>query len=558
MVVGSIVLLTGSGVLGADGNFKLSENRKGIVFIKRITPGIGPAVGSGFLVSKDGLVYTNRHVVMSADTTVKGTIILVGVPSAKDPDELDYFRAEIVYVPQVKEDLDFAVLKIAANKEYGEFKPLSLAQEKLGLGDDVAAIGYPHIKDNLPVLTFTKGTVSATKVKLDERSYYQTDAAVNPGSSGGPLLNGKGEVAGIITMKKRDSNKMGYALYLSEFKDAEAKARDVAEKITPEPGPLDPKKLPTPAGITPKEGSWEVVQGNIKEEKESLVLDGNGGQYWVASKEKLPENFQIVIPYQVEFMQGNQNIQSSQLTILRCLCIRFGTSDLKTDILEHKGYMFQYARGFTILWKNDDAVQNPQKKNDEDSHVLVITRQGGTITIAQDGDVILKHEDSKPLATNEKFCIGGYLSRLHLGEVSVLKLDEEKKEEKKDDKKADKDADALQGTWLPSTAELAGKPFPEDVRKSMKLVVKNDEYTVTVGKTTDQGTVKLDPSAKPKEIDIIGTDGPNKGKKFLAIYEIDGDTLRVCYDLSGKNRPTEFKTKEDTQLFLVTYKREKP
>jgi hypothetical protein len=38
----------------------------------------------------------------------------------------------------------------------------------------------------------------------------------------------------------------------------------------------------------------------------------------------------------------------------------------------------------------------------------------------------------------------------------------------------------------------------------------------------------------------------------------DGDTLRVCYDLSGKSRPTEFKTKEGTRLFLVTYKRQNP
>jgi hypothetical protein len=45
---------------------------------------------------------------------------------------------------------------------------------------------------------------------------------------------------------------------------------------------------------------------------------------------------------------------------------------------------------------------------------------------------------------------------------------------------------------------------------------------------------------------------------ILAIYEIDGDTLKVCYDLGGKNRPTEFKTKEGTALFLATYKREKP
>jgi uncharacterized protein (TIGR03067 family) len=117
---------------------------------------------------------------------------------------------------------------------------------------------------------------------------------------------------------------------------------------------------------------------------------------------------------------------------------------------------------------------------------------------------------------------------------------------------------SMDGTWLPSSAEIGGKKFPDEVRKSIKLVIKGDQYTVTVGKLVDKGTVKLNPAAKPKEMDITGTDGPNKGKTFLAIYERDGDTLRVCYDLSGMNRPTEFKTKEDTQLFLATYKREKP
>jgi uncharacterized protein (TIGR03067 family) len=92
----------------------------------------------------------------------------------------------------------------------------------------------------------------------------------------------------------------------------------------------------------------------------------------------------------------------------------------------------------------------------------------------------------------------------------------------------------------------------------MKLVVKGDRYTVTVGKKVDKGTVKLKPSAKPKEMDITGTDGPNKGKTIRAIYERDGDMLRVCYDLGGKKRPTEFKTRRGTQLFLVTYKRRKP
>ena len=122
----------------------------------------------------------------------------------------------------------------------------------------------------------------------------------------------------------------------------------------------------------------------------------------------------------------------------------------------------------------------------------------------------------------------------------------------------DKDGDTIEGTWLPATAELGGKPFPEEVRKSIKLTVKDGKYTVMVGKNPDRGTTKLDPSAKPKAMDITGTEGPNKGKTFLAIYDLDGDTLKVCYDLSGKDRPTEFKTAEGTQLFLVTYKREKP
>ncbi len=121
---------------------------------------------------------------------------------------------------------------------------------------------------------------------------------------------------------------------------------------------------------------------------------------------------------------------------------------------------------------------------------------------------------------------------------------------------ADGKNDTIDGTWLASAAELGGKTFPDEVRKSIKLVMKGDQYTVTVGTNPDRGTCKLDPSAKPKALDITGTDGPNKGKTILAIYERDGDTLRICYDLSGKGRPAEFGTKPGTRLFLVTYKRE--
>jgi uncharacterized protein (TIGR03067 family) len=116
--------------------------------------------------------------------------------------------------------------------------------------------------------------------------------------------------------------------------------------------------------------------------------------------------------------------------------------------------------------------------------------------------------------------------------------------------------ESIDGVWRPSAAEVGGKPFPDEVRKAIKLELKGDQYTVTVADKIDRGTCKVNSSSKPKTLDITGTEGPNKGRTFLAIYELNGDTLRVCYDLSGKARPTEFISKPDPSSFLATYKRE--
>jgi uncharacterized protein (TIGR03067 family) len=120
------------------------------------------------------------------------------------------------------------------------------------------------------------------------------------------------------------------------------------------------------------------------------------------------------------------------------------------------------------------------------------------------------------------------------------------------------DARLMNGTWKPVSAELAGEPWAQKVLDIMKLDIKDENYTVHVGDQSDEGTVKRDSSKSPKTMDIKGTKGPNEGKTFLAIYELKGDELRVCYDLSGKSRPLEFATKAETQLFLVRYRRAKP
>ena len=119
------------------------------------------------------------------------------------------------------------------------------------------------------------------------------------------------------------------------------------------------------------------------------------------------------------------------------------------------------------------------------------------------------------------------------------------------------DAKAIQGSWKPVTAELGGQPMAEALIKSISLKLDSGKYEVFVGEHPDRGTYTLDGGSGPKRMTITGTEGPNLGKTYPAIYELKGDTLRICYDLSGAKHPTEFKTVAGTKLYLVTYKRTK-
>jgi uncharacterized protein (TIGR03067 family) len=115
----------------------------------------------------------------------------------------------------------------------------------------------------------------------------------------------------------------------------------------------------------------------------------------------------------------------------------------------------------------------------------------------------------------------------------------------------------LDGTWQAEEAELAGKKWPDEVTKSIQLVITKGKYLVKTAEGDDRGTVQYMPDQKPSAMDITGTEGPNKGKRFLAIYKLDGDKLVVCYDLTGKARPQEFKTQAGTAMFLVTYRKQR-
>ena len=142
------------------------------------------SAGSGFVLTKDGYIVTNYHVVKDADT-VKVTMY------NGDEYEAKYVGGD--------EDYDIAVIKVEAT----ELQPVTLGDsEKLNVGDHVLAVGNP-----LGELTFSMsgGMVSsvnrAINVSGTPFNMIQTDASINPGNSGGPMFNQYGEVVGIVSAK---------------------------------------------------------------------------------------------------------------------------------------------------------------------------------------------------------------------------------------------------------------------------------------------------------------------------------------------------------------------
>lgn len=137
-------------------------------------------------------------------------------------------------------------------------------------------------------------------------------------------------------------------------------------------------------------------------------------------------------------------------------------------------------------------------------------------------------------------------------------------EAKKADKAANKDLESLQGKWVAVGREVLGKKATEQELKDQKtyVVIEGNKGKAWMegqgGKTdTSEGTLTLGPSATPKAVNITYTRGLLKGYTVPAIYELNGDTLKVCFAWQSKDRPTTFAGDAEGKTILVIYNRTK-
>jgi len=116
------------------------------------------------------------------------------------------------------------------------------------------------------------------------------------------------------------------------------------------------------------------------------------------------------------------------------------------------------------------------------------------------------------------------------------------------------DIKLLAGTWKPKEANLGDNKIDPMVLEMATVVYAGDKYTVKIGDKEEQGSFTLDPKKTPKTMDIFPTSGDNNGKTLLAVYELTGDKLTICYSLTPTVRPDDFSPDSNT-LLVVKFER---
>jgi len=165
----------------------IAHRRNHVVLIEH-----SEGLGTGVLITSDGLIITNKHVVEGAtslqvsfanSTTTKGLVV------------------------HQHDTMDLAIIRAAVHNA-GHFDIATDIQNEIDAGEDVLAIGHPHGHK----FTSTRGIVSVPRQRFGKEYFLQHDVAINPGNSGGPLIDRFGSLVGINTFLRKDSRGLGFAI----------------------------------------------------------------------------------------------------------------------------------------------------------------------------------------------------------------------------------------------------------------------------------------------------------------------------------------------------------
>ena len=232
-------------------------------------------VGTGFVVSSDGLIATSLHVIG------EGRPIQIRLANG---DEL-----EVTSVHAWDRTLDLAILRV----DKTGLKPLSLGDSsKLIQGMPLVAMGTPHGLD----FSFVQGVISARRI-VENVEMLQVALPIEPGNSGGPILDLHGRVHGVVTLKSLVTDNLGFAVPSNLLKPLLEKPNSVPIKRWMTIGQLNPKEWTTVFG-----GHWRKKAGGIHV---SHAGESFGGRALCLSTRDVPEApFEFMVEVKLEDESG--------------------------------------------------------------------------------------------------------------------------------------------------------------------------------------------------------------------------------------------------------------
>lgn len=143
--------------------------------------------------------------------------------------------------------------------------------------------------------------------------------------------------------------------------------------------------------------------------------------------------------------------------------------------------------------------------------------------------------------------VGAFIATLATGVYADDAMDEAVKKDRK----------KIEGNWRVIALVVNGDKASEEDANKIKVVNSSDGTWSLFyeGKEISNGTSTIDPAKQPKSIDFTATDAQGKVDRYLGIYKLDGNTRKMCFVASGKERPTEVASAPSSEITLVTFER---